>query len=428
MTVDVNKLKCNFVYEMYQFLQRRKYYNINICIDDTLQAYIYYLLSTYTDCEIPHEVKCELSSLVIPDKVINCDEINTLLDCNSQADLSLSYTTKSCTNTSTLQNSIDQSSYASVSLTEDAVYQTASINLVTTSNCGENLSTTINSGSYEYGGTTYTSPEYNPHARVSHILPNVTGSPNGYVDKLYVYAATPTVAELELNLSPFTTPYASFAGSPYTINTNDLYFGSTQFTLALRQLIENAMYFLYGNKDLGLWKVELLGTNVQISSAVKHNPTGIWTGLKPYISYVRYYVNPITKFVNSSPANTVVSNIGFPMSKTVNITTNCGNRQVFVSGTPLLNINIFDTDFNKLVLNSSITQSAITLTGTLSSTCNQYILTGVESTPEVSSRQWKQGLTTISTTNQASTYSTGAYSYMVTLNNNCIITESITIT
>lgn len=430
MTVDVNKLKCNFVYEVNRFLQRRKYYNVNVCIDNALQAYVYYLLSIYTDCNIPHEIKCDLNNLNIKDLTIDCDEIITVINCDNQADLTLKYDTQLCTNNSVLQNSIDQSSFASVTLTDNEIYQTASINLITTSTCGENLSTTINSGSYEYGGTTQTSSSYNPHVRVTHVLPSVTGSPNGYIDKLYIYVSTPTITQVELNLSPLTTTYASFSGSPYVVNTNDLYFGSTQFPIALRQLIENAMFFLYGNKDIGLWAVDLLGGHLRISSAVKHNPTGLWAGLKPYNSFIRYYVNPITKFVTSSPANTLNSVIASPMSKTVNVVTPCGTRQVFVSGTPLLNLNVFETDFNKIVLNSPITQSNMTLTGMTTSSCNRYLLTGNEniSNTEVSSRQWKQGPTILSNSNQASVYSTGTYTYTITLNNNCIITDNITVT
>lgn len=427
-------IKCNFVNEVYKYFKCVKY-SITCCLDDTKWAYMNYKLSIFEGCDVPHEEQCRLSELDLTDYTMVCDLPTTNLDCSSQLSIALSKTTNTCNVTSVLSNPVDGSQFPRIYLQDDELYATAEIDLVTTApTCGYSSTYRVVSGSYIDGATTYTNDDYNPHAKIEIQLDNVTSSPAGYIDTVYIFKTlapgTIDPFAIEVDTNPTTSPYLSCAGC-VTVSAGDLYFGNPNFTVALQNVLRNAALTLFGDDELGLFEVNNLGTTgYLISSRVKHNPTGLWIGLKTYNSRVLYTTNGVS-FMLSDLGNTGVAVVSTP-SIVDRVLTGlpCGSSTVRVQTiNPTMQVVSGSTNFNKITLANDNSSTAATIASGGNFSCTNYTLSAVTiAGAPISTKVWRDpGSTIIGTGNSVTVTASGNYTFQVTLTNGCTDTETITV-
>lgn len=430
MAVDVNKIKCNFVNEVVKYIACGKY-SIDCCSTKALKAWMNYKLAVFTDCDIPVDATCYLTELDLTDYVVDCSAAVSLLDCDNQISLSLSKVVESCTINSVLANPNNGSQFPVVTVLNDASYPVASINLVTTSSCGESNTHLIESGSYLVSGTPVVNEEFNPHVRVSIDILNVAGNAGGFVNYMWVYetlnATTINPVRILINLDPTTSPYLSCGGCT-VVNPAELYFDHPNFVNALQTAIRNAMLTLYGDADLGDFRVEAIGNNYRVSSLAKHNPADIWVGFAKLQSWINYYTG--ATIADTGASNTILTEYtGFSQVVYNMPLLTCTTLPLTIQGPASMMINWGLTDMHQIVLASPNGTSPWTINSVSTAICPKTTLTATTLVQnDIASQEWLDpGSGYISSDLSIVVEDVGTYTFNIELDNGCSASDTITV-
>lgn len=437
MTVDVNKIKCYAVKLILKYITCNKY-SIDCCYKSALKALADYKLASFTDCDVPHASLCYLSDLQLSDYTIECGEGVTLLDCTDQVDLALSKFTESCTFTTSLANPDNGTAFPKIYVIDDDSYPLAKININTVvtgvgtnTNCSGSQTDEIESGAQLSGGSPVLDDEYNPHARISLPLYNVN-TVHGYMKNIWIAQtinpATLDSSDIEIDISPSTSPYKSCTGCT-TVSSADMYFDHPNFSSAMTNILRNAMLTLYGDADLGDFRVETNGTNgYTVSSLVKHNPASTWTGLAKWRSYYEYTLDG-TKNLFTNPFDCSVSNyLPFIQRQYTIPLIDCSTVNVTVQGNAGMDLNSSASDMHQLILKSDVGLSSWSITGTKVTNCPKTVLTATTTATNVASKEWLDPLSAFLTSEYTTEAdSSGTYTFTITLDNGCSDTDTITV-
>jgi hypothetical protein len=431
MAVDVNKIKCNFVNEVIKYITCGKY-SIDCCSTKALRAWMNYKLSIFTDCEVSAEDTCYLSELDLNNYLLSCSDAVSTLDCDTQISLELSKLIESCTITSVLANPNDGSQYPVITVSDDSSYPVASIDVVTTSSCGGSETFTVESGSFLIAGVPSIDEEYNPHVRVSITIPNVVTNTAGYIGSLWLYetinSSTLNTVKIEINADPTSSPYLSCGGCT-TVNSVELYFGHPNYTVALTNLIRNAMLVLYGDADLGDFRVEAIGNGYRISSLAKHNPATTWVGFSKLQSYIEYSPSGGAQIKTPTTSCLLTEYSSLMQIKHVMPLVDCSSIDLIVSGIAGMTINWGLTNMHQIILANTNGSSPLVFEGIHNAVCPKTTLTAtVVALDNISTKEWRDpGNTFISSDLSIVVEDTGTYTFNIELDNGCSASDTITV-
>lgn len=243
-TAIANKIRCDFVNKIYEYLLCRTY-SIDCCLDDAKLAYLRAKLAYFTDCDLTHEQECALTSLKLTDYYEDCSVSPEPTPCSAQGSVSLSFqSTASATYNVYLRNNSSNTAYAYFPLLSDTIYQPARIYALYTDSPTINLtagifsvpapytlvdSELITSGSQLVGGVTLvTLDALNVFGTTSIQIPGAH-LVTGYIRELKLHyttsAGTYIGDNVSIDISPATSPYLSCPGCT-TVTGTDLYFTS----------------------------------------------------------------------------------------------------------------------------------------------------------------------------------------------------------
>ena len=433
MAVDVNKIKCNFVNEVIKYINCGKY-SLDCCSTKALKAWLNYKLAVFTDCEVSTEATCYLSELKLTDHTVNCDEVVSLLDCDNQINLDLSKLIQSCLITSVLSNPDTGSQYPKIVVENDDSYPVATINVVTSSSCGGSNTTAITSGCRpDSNGDLQCEEEYNPHARIYIDIPNSYVSTSTLKKVWVYYTVNPGTlsSAVELDVSTTSSPYLSCPGC-VTVNPVELEFGHSNFAIAATNVLRNAMLSLYGDADLGDFRVEktTLGEPIRISSLVKHNPTALWTGLGKSKSKVEWIWDGISKTLTTSPMDARLAEYleFMQVNYSVPLLT-CTTASIVVQGVAAMNLNSGASDMHQLVLSNANGTMPWSINSVSNWICPKTTLTATATaSTNIATTEWRDpGNAFVSSDLSIVADDTGTYTFNIELDNGCSASDTIVV-
>lgn len=126
-----------------------------------------------------------------------------------------------------------------------------------------------------------------------------------------------------------TSPYLSFAGSPYTVNPSDLIFSVAfssplVYATALQNLLLNAIHSLTGSQtNMCPFGVTTITNGVRLRFTSKNVPSATYTGMLHTDAYVETYQSSATVVSSSGTAIRNITIYNTPIVGTG--TTSCGN-------------------------------------------------------------------------------------------------------
>lgn len=423
-TADVIKIECAFVKSVYDYIYHRQY-TTDLCLDKVKSAYLL-MLKAHNTC-LTYEQECEVIETEVTDYTLDCTTSITT-PCSTVGEITVSSSRKDCTYTAALRNPVNNTGFPYVDLQDNEVYHKGKMNIVITSPCSS-YSTTLQA---ETGtiliGSPVTSDIYDFSVFASYIIDNVTSLSTYYISSIRLYATDSSGnvinSAIDIDISPTTSPYLS-CPSCTTVTPSHLYFGHANYTTALKNVIDNAIRVISGSPSNASIEVTNVNTTgYEIRSRIKHNPSGVFYGIKhtdPQIIYTNG-----TTIVKSNQATKSWVNAGMYYTSILN-----GLCSPFTVTLPNrfypLSVNWSNTDFNKITLNSPYSTQYTIMSNPTYITCPRYSASATI-TPTASSIVWKNDSdVTISTTDSMNTFSTGDYSITATFHDGCFTTEEFTI-
>jgi hypothetical protein len=422
----VDQLATKFVQDVISYHNTKKYVvNTDItCVYDSLFNYLSGLNLLSTNCE-DYELECELNNSVTGDYVFTPTVAE--IPCNDQLSVTFSRSTTNCSNTVTIQNTLDQGPRPDFYTVNNSIYIESKINLVS-SVCNVPNTTTIN------GGCKSTGCSNSYKAGVNFIWRNNTQvySTNSYISEMMVYE-TDSMGDIvnnpiTLDLNPATSPYYSGAGLT-TLVLNDVKFSNTNWVNNMQTLMNNVSIYRYNTSNrfyLTFAKVNENGSfkRISVTSRSIHKPSDTTFGLNKQNGYIKIF--DITADAYSTITNQNVSKqilfSSFYNSST--ISTICGNLTPLVSGDTAVDVSS-NSNFNNIILNSSIGYINVGLTGTTSLSCITNTIKAIYNTSNVLSVEWRNPSNVLISTTDSCTLTTfGTYTFKATLLNGCVITRT----
>ena len=175
------------------------------------------------------------------------------------------------------------------------------------------------------GNSSITSIVKTSNSKVHAIVSIPVTNYSGYIQTIRLKNSTTT---FNINVSPLSSPYLSFSGSPWVVDPSDLYFSVAQsswntYKNALQNLILNAIHSLTGSQNnmcpFGL-TTAISGGNfyVNLDFVSKHQPSALFTGLD------HNDVNVVTNLNGTITSTTRYLIVAEP-SIIATGTTSCGN-------------------------------------------------------------------------------------------------------
>lgn len=428
---DVLKIKCKFVEKMVSFLNKRKY-EIDACYCDVLPYFADAQLATvFADAEcLDHDDECLLNKKAA--KYSDQPELNPgIVSCSDQVDITLTQSSASCSTSTVVKNSTGQA-YPKIVLYNDELYHDAVLNIELTDCDGTTQVEQIRCGCT---GTPEVCTDAN---RVSGLMTftlttPATTYPGGYINTIRLYETDSNGvlinSPMDLDISPSNVGTWNACGTCTTVNAADLYFSSGNYATAWVNLMENISKTLYAG-DVNLDASIITGSSLWLYQyRIKHNPSSEWLGPNRNDFFVKIYNG--TTLVNPSAALLPFTQGSF-LHQEIDFDVDCGTitatADSFAGGGatagPLANFNYLQFLTQDIPLPISVSSSGDT-------SCTLVTLTAVYDTDQtVSSVEWLDPLlSTISTTTTAKVNSddTGEYTFQVTLENGCVVSDTITV-
>lgn len=221
---DVTKLRCNFVSDVYEYFNSKKY-ELHCNNSTAIQSYLDFKLGESYLCPLNIEDVCRLQDIKEKVTALECESQSFI--CSLQASVRLSSSEKLIEYTTTLENKVNGSAFAFVEI-NNGTNQTAYINFVTRDQYGNIYDThEVHSGSIKVGGIEYVNSAYDLGGSITIRLPNVRTLTDTYVTNVRLYHTDAggiyTGQFADINVSPLSSPHLT---GLYTVSAADLYFTS----------------------------------------------------------------------------------------------------------------------------------------------------------------------------------------------------------
>lgn len=439
LTADVLKIEAKFVERMIAFLKRRK-----SLVDQCYCAVIPYfadaaLVSLLEDC-LSHTDECNLQKKA--DIYTPQDPVDPVItNCQDQVTATLAYTgPNTCSYTTSLVNGVNNSAYPIVVLENDSQYMNVTTDVVVSNTCNSTTITETIEGGCVYGTC---SNDYLGEFNTYYTLTASADKPqsvgiNNYITDLRIYAIDATgyliPTPIDLDLNPATSDYyTASVDCPgcTTVLAADVKFSSPTFTSSFNTLMDNVSLALFGDTGRHLLSASYTtNTSMQIGCTTLHNPSAEWFGINVNDSRLRVY-NPTTVTYSLKTAPTTYTTRSVRLQNEVEIETPCETLN-FVIRTSTADtgpqVNYTTSNFNIINLSSVFPDQPLYGIGPTSGSCSHYTLTATYPTALVSSVEWQNSAEeTLSTTNTATVYESGTYTFIISTVNGCTITNEITI-
>jgi len=265
LLADVTKIKCKFVQEIVNFLNKRKY-----AVDPCIKCkYTYYadLLKvlyggeegegTYANSCLDHDIECDLTT-----KASKYSEQVTCLSgeqCASQVSITLAQATKSCIGLAETENSLCNCKYPTMELTNNSTLVNANIDIVTTFSGSCSNPPTIDTNNIQGGcdssGCNSDNLSYYSFGFNSDSTNIVTAT--SFITKMRVYLSDSggnLTTMKDLILTPGANDYQVddpvLCNGCASILDSELQFGDPNFTTAFNTLMDNISLALFGVSGL----------------------------------------------------------------------------------------------------------------------------------------------------------------------------------
>jgi hypothetical protein len=181
---DVDKLRCNFVFDVFQYFDNKKY-SITSCNATVIKSFLDFKLSEYYLCPLDLHEDCRLQLIKANSEVVTCNP--EAFVCSLQAGIKLTKTETLTTYTTTLENQANGSAFPVVEI-NSGIYPKASINFVTRDQFGNIYDThQVTSGSIHAGGIEYIDQQHDLGGLMVKQISNVVNSVGSYVKKIRLY-------------------------------------------------------------------------------------------------------------------------------------------------------------------------------------------------------------------------------------------------
>lgn len=435
---DVLRIKCKFVDQVIAFLTKRKYV-VDVCPCELYQYYGDYMLATtLVDC-LEYEQECYLNKKASKyDLPTTCDD--TVVSCDGQlSDLVLSSATTTCDFTASTANSVNFSAYPVLSVTDDSTYIESTINIRFVKDCHAGSSTIV-AATAVAGGCT--SSGCSSSAKGQHLFGIQTTADFGltsdaYISTLRVYETDSTGVlintPIDLDLDPATSPYytddISLCPGCATVLDSEVKIGSANFSTAFTTLMENVSLARYSDTGRHELSAAVLSpTSIRVLCAAKHNPSQEWFGINSSNALIVFTDDATGNVYSKTGINATLDYPTRFYNNSTSYATSCGNfTPVIGNQFSLISYNS-DTSFNKISLLSNFGSKPINVTSNSTYSCTSTLLTATYTDTNVSSIAWTDSLdNTIATTNTTIVTDADDYTFTAVLNNNCVISDTITV-
>lgn len=427
-TADVRKLRCNFVQEVAEYF-RCKTYSISCCTDAAEKAFVDYKLASFTDCDIPLAEQCRLSELKVVDYYKDCENIFAGTSCSNQGTLTLSQSSFITTYTPSLANTVNGSSFAHMSLTDNStthVSNPALVFKVTKQDGSSFYSSNILFGDALISGSNTTLSPVSFSTSVSLALGS--NSLGTYIRDVYLFRTNSNgvkeAGPIAIYIGPGSS-YFSCVGCT-TVNPANIYLenGASAAT-AITNTIRNAVLTLSGSASYIDVGTLITANKTTIFTTVKHNPSGIWYGFDPEYAAFSYSTPSIGSTADTFQANSSSTSIG----KKFVVTYPCGT---VTYQAPNVNSNLAatGTSFNKVVLPSPYNLTASSFFPTDQIKCKTVVLTASVTTANTPvTYNWTFNGSSVGTTATINVPAAndGTYTCVATLSTGCTLTKTIVV-
>lgn len=272
---DVDKLRCNFVFDVYEYFKCKKY-SLSCCNDVAKQSYMDFKLAEKYECPIDVHEDCRLQTIESKVDVVECTPED--FECSLQGGVKLTATTDSVTYTTTLENWVNGSAYPMI-VQGYGLYQPAGIDFVTRDNLGNIVDThRVWAGSIKIGGVVTSDDSYKLGAYTLIKKENITNVAGSYLTSVRLErtdsAGNPTGLYTDFNVSPIDSPYLA---SPVAVTPADLYFTSPNFPTAIAQVLRNGVFAITGDVDDVDVVAQFAGVNgFKVKTRINNGPQALW--------------------------------------------------------------------------------------------------------------------------------------------------------
>ena len=423
LDVDVARLKCVAFDKIYNHISCFSF-SEDCCSTEAKQALAATLYQS--SCTLTTDVACSIEELSNTERTL-CTPTST--PCGAQITITATSTPTTCTYAVGIQNLINQSSKASLTLAPNAIYHKGNINVLTTSKCGNTAPTLIQTGCYPVGSCIQA---YDIHAQ-SYFKLAVGTQTTGYLSSIKLFTTDANGAgpltPLTLNIAPSNLSAWTACGSCEAITSTDLQFGALFFSVAFTKLLKNISRTLYGDVfiDPLITKIDS-GTpayNVSIGTRAKHQPTTRWMGINPDSSQIAWVNNAgvTTNVIHVPRTGVLIQPLGGLMGSNYTLTTSCGTITGAVQSNNLdFPLNVGTSNIHSLVYDSLLSNNAPLLTYSVPSvTCTQTTLVAtVVADQNVISQQWYDEFDSLLSSTNTVTVGPGDYYFRTEVASGCV--------
>lgn len=425
---DVRKLRCNFVHEVAEYF-RCKTYSISCCTDVAEKAFIDYKLASFTECEVPLEEQCRLSELKVVDYYVDCPNTFAGTSCTNQGTLTLSQSSFITNYTPSLTNTVNGSSFAHMSLTDNStthVSNPALVFKVTKQDGSSFYSSNILFGDALIGGSNTTLSPVSFSTSASLLLGS--SSLETYIRDVYLFRTDSNgikeAGPISVYIGPG-SPYFSCAGCT-TVNPDNIYLeNGVVAATAITNAIRNAVLTLSGSASYIDVSTLVTPSKTTIFTKVKHNPSGIWYGFDSEYAGFGYSTPSTGSTTNLFEANSSNTSIG----KKFVVTYPCGTV-TYQAPNVNSNLTATGTQFNKVVLAPPFNLTASSFFPTDVIKCKTIVLTASVSTANTPvTYNWTFNGSSVGTTATINipAANDGTYTCVATLSTGCTLTKTIVV-
>lgn len=399
---------------------------------------------SYTCLE--HDDECDLTTKANKYTIVLCESVTA--PCEDQASITISSTEYDCTSTASTSNNgqIGGSVLPILTLTDNSPYIDGAINInaLLSGTCGTpppyNRSTaTVQAGGCTSGGCS------NDYLGTYKFSINSSGSHAStiYVKEMKIYT-TDSFGTLStshtLDLDPATSPYYidDITDCPgcATVLASEVQIGDPNFTAAFETLMDNVSLALFGSTGLHYLTATGGTSSYHIYCTALHNPSGNWFGL--HTPDIRVVMSDNTVHTSANNFSNFSTPIRFYYDAVTFWDPNTWPSSIFLldclEHTPVIgdqlsyaSINKANSSFNKITLLSNLGTNGILVTSDVTTNCTPTTLSATYTTSgTVSGVSWQDPSSVeISTTSTATVDDPGTYTFTVTLENGCAISETI---
>lgn len=433
-TTTINKLACAVVNSVLKYLTRTKY-TVEPCIEDFSLYFSKYKQSTsLVDC-LTYEDICDLNTFAsyLPE-IIPPDPYVT--NCDGLANITLTRVSKLCEYTVSLETPDGlPSSFPVLEVLPNTIYQQAHLR-VKVKGCNETEYATVDTGCINVANSVppVCQLTFNQEYTMTFGFENFIKNSSGYVKTLRLYETDANGllidAPIDVDISPANLLAWTVCPLCSGISAGHLFFGSPNWAIAMKVLLDNVTYTRYGALN-SAWSTLVLGDKYYIRQDIKHQPSGQWLGINRN--------DFLLGWINNSNTGIKITNPSFTISQTFNamadefsIPMDCGTvtgRVVMTGGDTPANQNL--SDFITYVPSTYTFSQPASIVNLVSPTCYKSTLTASYtfngSFEDVVQGWYDEDDNFISEELVIIVTEPGDYTFKIILDEGCLASETITV-